>query len=892
MRISPHDSKRMLVTGDMLGVGLSTDGGQTWQATYGFKSWEMGDITWHPTDPMTVWVGGVMGPYVSHDGGRHWSEKRNGMPPPLGLGHSAPVEKVLYDPKDANHLIALGGSSRRWDMIISWDKVALGAIWESHDSGDTWTKLTTLTPTGANPAPDAKGVANIVSGGFGAGSSQIIYAGLDGHGVWVSEDGGKTWADRTAGLPHGNVERVIPHPTDARTVFVSLDNHQKADKTIESGGVYKSVDAGLHWIGLNTGLRQNTGTDGNFVARYKGFDICQSNPDVMYVNDWTFDAGVNYVTVDGGAHWTPVATKQNFGSDNGDATRAAMFHVVNSQTSGLGQTVFSVDPSNPKTAFSLGSDSIIGTHDGGKTWEDSLSYHVPGAGDGWRGRGYTGWCSMNIRFNPFKAGQSSFQAMDAARLWMSDDGLKTWHRYLNNPNPWGGGLDTAFTPDGHIYATTGMFNFNGIGRSADGGKTWQVLEAKADPNQTEVKVGAGLPDLYTGSASEGIYARADMPNQVWAVLSGKLYHSADGGDHWSVVFQSRGLHWLAGDPKKPARFYVSGDKNVYVTEDGKTFTPLGGPHQGGRMAIDSLGRVYVAARSGDHGGLWRYDLKASPGAVWTRLSTDGSIMGVAVDPTNPARLAYTTNTDPYKDYCDATGVWVSGDAGKTWSQANDGLAMLRGHAIAFNPYEPTQLVFGSFGRGFFKTFWPKGYIPAGGKPYVSTDDDAKFAAVQGPDMPAPLNLRNGDMTAGTTLPDGWDQKWVGHGTIAVSRDTTTFHSAPASLMSSTEGTDAEGNAFQFVDATSGTTFTLSGVVKTQGAAAQVAVQPFTGGWSATGWLQATYAGADTDWTPFSKTIVVPANTARFALVLWVKGKGKAWLDDVKISDVHYPQGQP
>ena len=82
MRISPHDPKRMLVTGDMLGVGLSVDGGQSWQATYGFKSWEMGDITWHPTDPMTVWVGGVMGPYVSHDGGLHWTEKRNGMPPP------------------------------------------------------------------------------------------------------------------------------------------------------------------------------------------------------------------------------------------------------------------------------------------------------------------------------------------------------------------------------------------------------------------------------------------------------------------------------------------------------------------------------------------------------------------------------------------------------------------------------------------------------------------------------------------------------------------------------------------------------------------------------------------------------------------------------------------
>lgn len=888
MRISPHDPNRMLVSGDMLGVGLSTDGGKTWQPTFGFKSYEMADITWHPTDPMTVWVAGVMGPYVSHDGGRNWTEKRVGMPPPLGLGHSAPIEKVLFDSKDATHLIALGGSSRRWDMI-AWDKAALGVVWESHNSGDTWTKLTTLKATGADAAPDTTGGVNIVSGGFGAGSSQILYAGLDGHGVWVSENGGKTWTDRTAGLPHGNVERVIPHPADPNTVFVSLDNHQKPDKSLESGGVYKSTDGGRHWLGLNTGLRQNTGTDGNFVSRYKAFAICEADPSVMYVCDWAYDTGLSYVTTDGGAHWRPAVTKNNFGGKD-DPAAQSVFHLDNSQPAGLAMTVFSVDPKNPNVAYGLSSDSIIGTRDGGKTWTDSLSTQLPGGG--WRGRGYTGWCSMNVRFNPYKKGQSSFQAMDAARIWVSDDDLHSWHRELNNPNPWGGGLDTTWTPDGHVYATTGVYNFNGIGRSTDGGRTWQVLEAKADANAPEVKAAAGLPDLYAGSASEGIYARPDVPNQVWAVLGGKVYASKDGGNTWNVVFESRGLHWLAGDPKNPARVYVSGDKNLYVTEDGATWKALGGPHQGGRLAVDGLGRVYVAARTGDHGGLWRYDPKASAGQEWTRLSTDANIMGLAVDPTNSARLAYTTNTDPYKDYSDASGVWVSADSGKSWAQANDGLAMLRGHTIAFNPFTPSQVVFGSFGRGFFVTQWPEGYAPKGAQSYATTDDDRRFASVQKPDEPAPLSLRNGDMTAGTTLPDGWDQKWVGHGTIAASRDTTIFHSAPASLLSSTAGADAEGNVFQFIDATPGTTFTLSGYIKTQGVTAQVAVQPFTGGWSAFGWLQAAYTGPNTDWTAFSKTITVPPTTARFALVLWVKGSGKAWLDDVKVTDIHYPQGQP
>ena len=448
MRISPHDSHRMLVTGDMLGVGLSVDGGQSWQATYGFKSWEMGDITWHPTDPMTVWVGGVMGPYVSHDGGLHWTEKRNGMPPPLGLGHSAPVEKVLFDPNAPRHLIALGGSSRRWDMIIPWDKVAFGVVWQSMDGGDTWTKLTTLTPAGASPAPDAKGGVNIVSGGFGASSSEVIYAGLDGHGVWVSEDGGKTWADRTAGLPHGNVERVIPHPTDARTVFVSLDNHQKADKTFESGGVYKSVDAGLHWTSLNTGLRQNTGTDVNLVSRYKGFALCEADPNVMYVSDWSYDMGVSSVSTDGGAHWRPAVTKNNFGVK--DAPRAqAIVHLENSQPAGLCMTVFTVDPHQPTVAYGLSSDSASSAPmTEAKHGQDSLSvtmFPPRAAPEDWRGRGYTGWCAMNIRFNPYKPGQSTcskpWTPPASGSAVMTCGPAHVAATLEHSANPWGGGLD-------------------------------------------------------------------------------------------------------------------------------------------------------------------------------------------------------------------------------------------------------------------------------------------------------------------------------------------------------------------------------------------------------------------------------------------------------------------
>ena len=87
-----------------------------------------------------------------------------------------------------------------------------------------------------------------------------------------------------------------------------------------------------------------------------------------------------------------------------------------------------------------------------------------------------------------------------------------------------------------------------------------------------------------------------------------------------------------------------------------------------------------------------------------------------------------TNQNPYLDFCGATGVWLSSDAGKTCSVQNDGLGMLRGYAIAFNPHDPEQLIFGTQGSGFFVARWPRAFVPAGARAYPSTAEDERFAA--------------------------------------------------------------------------------------------------------------------------------------------------------------------
>ena len=45
LAVSPHDLKRVLVGGDILGIGLSLDGGESWGGAYGLRCWEIEDFT-------------------------------------------------------------------------------------------------------------------------------------------------------------------------------------------------------------------------------------------------------------------------------------------------------------------------------------------------------------------------------------------------------------------------------------------------------------------------------------------------------------------------------------------------------------------------------------------------------------------------------------------------------------------------------------------------------------------------------------------------------------------------------------------------------------------------------------------------------------------------------
>jgi len=672
LSVSPWDPQRVLVGGDMLGIGLSLDRGNSWTRPTTLQSYEIADFTWHPTNPNIVWAGTMGGPIVSQDAGVTWSAARTNMPAISSSQYSAPIEKILFDPNNSSTLYAFGGNSRRFNSQTGG---AWGTVWKSTNDGQSWTTVGTL------PHP-TQSRANIVAATFAPGSSSIIYSAVAGEGFYKSTDAGVTWSPSNTGLPSAAIERVVVDPRSdssfASTIVVSLSRSGTTP-----GGVYISNDYGQSWSSASSNLATSFfGTP----SSYQGLAISRpalgntSTPPVLTTSDTTDGSNRVYQSQDWGNTWTLI---------NNSKIRTAY-------PSDLSGKVIAMDPYNPASVYIGTSDYLVRTTTAGTTnqWSDVSSQESGTNTNLWQGRGYSGLVATNAAFNPFNPQHVVVQGFDAARVIQSFDGMQTWQRSATSPSPYNGGRDLTFASASTMYATFGQSNFQGIGKSSDGGQTWITISGS----------GVGLPAIGTGTESGGIYA--SNTNAVWAIVNRTLYQSADGGANWTsqAAQVSGNAYWIAAHPSVASTFYVSTSSLIYKTTDGINYTalPSGGvPVNGGKLEVDAQGSLYVAAGNIGGGnssnGLWKF----TDTTGWSQLKSDRYIADVSVNPFDLSMIAIVTDDLPYHDIIRSTGVWLSQDSGVTWSPLNEGLPMLRGATIEFNPHVNGQLIVGTEGGGFY-----------------------------------------------------------------------------------------------------------------------------------------------------------------------------------------------
>ena len=165
------------------------------------------------------------------------------------------------------------------------DVLYLGShrVHRSLDRGETWQALSDDLTGGPRPGDVPYGTLTSIHESpieFG-----LLAAGTDDGRVWVTEDGGRTWLDRSAGLPLDLwVSRVELSGHDRQRLLVSLNGYRWDH--FESY-VFRSDDLGRTWARVGLDLPAEPVN----VARED-----PHNPDALYVGT---DGGL-YVSLDGG----------------------------------------------------------------------------------------------------------------------------------------------------------------------------------------------------------------------------------------------------------------------------------------------------------------------------------------------------------------------------------------------------------------------------------------------------------------------------------------------------------------------------------------------------------------------------------------------------------------
>lgn len=268
--VHPEDPRISFVACGLRGWGLykTANAGQSFELV-GFTDRWVWDVSFHPSDAKTLWVG-TEPPmlYVSSDGGGTFQacEGVEALP-------SRKRWKFFHPPFYAGHIHGMAIHPERPERIFAG--VEHGALIFSADGGKTWQE--TLV------GHDLHRLA------FDPENPDRLLAGT-GEGLFVSEDAGSSWrAERM--LKGKYVHGVYFHPNDPRRVYVYV-----AEKGTP---IYASSDGGCSFVPMKTALPENGPAD--CLCFHPG-----SAEVLFYGGEPQAHRGQLFVSPDGGESWQPL----------------------------------------------------------------------------------------------------------------------------------------------------------------------------------------------------------------------------------------------------------------------------------------------------------------------------------------------------------------------------------------------------------------------------------------------------------------------------------------------------------------------------------------------------------------------------------------------------------
>jgi len=363
-------------------LGISTDGGATWQCVGQRVVDFMASLGLDPASGMPAYLGGHSAGTFRRAGDlASWERASEGI---AGL----PVNGVSASPVDPDTVYVAaehGGAYRSDNAGSSWRQLSLGAVGAfgvaAHPSDrdraffgtdygicynpngtDEWlfsavpvsyqTLLNTLAPAPGAPSTMLVGGRDLEAVGENIGV------------VFRTDDGGASWVQLDFGHPISHPAEFAIHPTDSQTMYLATSGWER-DVPGDEGiglGIFCSGDGGDSWTSIKNELGDRP---------VSALAIRPDRPQILFaggVDPVTWGGDV-FRSTNGGNSWSPAGLPLDWAWVED----------------------FAIDPTDPDTVYAGTGQGLFYSSDGGNSWNrspDEFGYlpiqHVSIASDGER----------------------------------------------------------------------------------------------------------------------------------------------------------------------------------------------------------------------------------------------------------------------------------------------------------------------------------------------------------------------------------------------------------------------------------------------------------------------------------------------------------------------------
>lgn len=542
---------------------------------------------------------------LAHDCAQFWRSRDNGRTWRKCLGRNLPLnaaQSVEIDPVNPEIVLAVMESASNY-LIKRFE-----GLYRSTDGGESWQRVLAVESSQQRfyqhcLAWDATS--------RNATAAQRWYAGLPGGALYRSEDAGLTWAQVADLQGHAPLYAVQTHPSDGRTVYVAstrglfVSTDRGADLKplgnlpggeVTAVAVHPKEPNHLYAVLRGKGLYESRDAGQTFalLKEHAALWFFQNpgHPETMYLLGGDERNPGSLVSRDGGRTWTAAKVTDREG-------------LSGPWSNYLGGVFSGVvpDPRDAGAAVAYSRAHLLRTADGGLTWTDSSTLFT---GYAW------GFGPGGIAFDRFDPQRYMMMCFDAGPVvtenggqWFERRGVP-WRWYDRGLIAWTGAYRGEYQPvrgSQVALATIGYYHENKVIRTADGGKSWQIVLDRPghyywldfDPRDANVvrtqfhrSTDAGatwqeIPELARRKA-ELVGQCPARPDTLYALTAGRdeILRSDDGGATWRSYakpgWKFNGLSSLpsfAVDPVDPDKVYTLGRDRDAACYDGKAWRSLG-----------------------------------------------------------------------------------------------------------------------------------------------------------------------------------------------------------------------------------------------------------------------------------------------------------------------------